>query len=96
MYIQTIPNRTSPPVILLREGFRENGKVAKRTPDPERFAHLLGSSWLRCPWIIFAVSMPALFGTLRAWVDWRARITALPARLRVCWPVLRGRWWHCE
>ena len=49
MYFQTIPNRTSPPVILLREGFRENGKVVKRTPDPERFAHLLGSSWPRCP-----------------------------------------------
>ena len=37
-----------------------------RTPDAERFAHLMGSSWLRCPWIIFAVSMPALFGSLWA------------------------------
>ena len=31
MYIETIPNRTSPPAILLREGYRENGKVLKRT-----------------------------------------------------------------
>ena len=31
MYIETIPNRTSPPAILLREGYRENGKVVKRT-----------------------------------------------------------------
>jgi hypothetical protein len=31
MYIQTIPNRGSPPAILLREGFREDGKVKNRT-----------------------------------------------------------------
>jgi len=31
MYIATIPNRTSPPAILLREGYRENGKVKTRT-----------------------------------------------------------------
>ena len=31
MYIETIPNRNSPPAILLREGYRENGKVRKRT-----------------------------------------------------------------
>ena len=31
VYIETIPNRTSPPAILLREGYRENGKVVKRT-----------------------------------------------------------------
>lgn len=31
MYIETIPNRNSPPAILLREGHRENGKVVKRT-----------------------------------------------------------------
>jgi len=30
-YIETIPSRTSPPTILLREGYRENGKVVKRT-----------------------------------------------------------------
>jgi hypothetical protein len=31
VYIEIIPNRTSPPAILLREGYRENGKVVKRT-----------------------------------------------------------------
>jgi hypothetical protein len=31
MYIATIPNRNSPPAILLRESFRENGKVKNRT-----------------------------------------------------------------
>lgn len=31
MYIESIPNRDSPPAVLLRESFRENGKVRKRT-----------------------------------------------------------------
>jgi hypothetical protein len=31
MYIEAIPNRGSPPAILLRESFRENGQVKKRT-----------------------------------------------------------------
>jgi transposase len=31
MYIATVPNRQSPPAILLRESFRENGKVRNRT-----------------------------------------------------------------
>jgi hypothetical protein len=31
MYIETVPNRTSPPAILLRESYREAGKVRKRT-----------------------------------------------------------------
>jgi len=31
MYIETISNRNSPPAILLRESYRENGKVKKRT-----------------------------------------------------------------
>jgi transposase len=31
MYIETVPNRNSPPAILLREGFREGGKIIKRT-----------------------------------------------------------------
>ena len=30
-YIATIPNRSSPPAILLREGYREDGKVKTRT-----------------------------------------------------------------
>ena len=31
MYIDIVPNRKSPPAILLRESYRENGKVKKRT-----------------------------------------------------------------
>src|SRR5258705_10975092 len=40
MYIATIPNRSSPPAILLRESFREHGKVKNRT-----LANLSG--WVR-------------------------------------------------
>ncbi len=31
MYIERVPNRKSPPAVLLRESWRENGKVRKRT-----------------------------------------------------------------
>src|ERR1700693_4856996 len=31
MYIEAVPNRNSPPAILLRESFRVGGKVRKRT-----------------------------------------------------------------
>ena len=31
MYIETVPNRGSPPAILLRESYREDGKIKKRT-----------------------------------------------------------------
>ena len=31
MYIDTVPNRSSPPAVLLRESSREGGKIRKRT-----------------------------------------------------------------
>jgi hypothetical protein len=31
MYIERVPNRNSPPAILLRESYREGKKVRKRT-----------------------------------------------------------------
>ena len=31
MYIERVPNRNSPPTILLRESYRQDGKVRKRT-----------------------------------------------------------------
>lgn len=31
MYVESVPNRNSPPAILLRESYREGGKVRKRT-----------------------------------------------------------------
>lgn len=44
MYIESVPNRDSPPAILLRESYRDGGKVKKRTLlnisdwPPERIA----------------------------------------------------------
>src|SRR4029077_18947497 len=44
MHIESVPNRNSPPAILLRESYREGGKVKKRTLlnlsdwPPERIA----------------------------------------------------------
>ncbi len=46
MYIDVVPNRTSPPAVLLREAWRENGKIKKRTLanlshlDPQVIEHL--------------------------------------------------------
>ena len=31
MYIESVPNRNSPPAVLLRESYREGDKVKKRT-----------------------------------------------------------------
>ena len=31
MYIETVPNRGSPPAILLRESYRDGGRIRKRT-----------------------------------------------------------------
>lgn len=31
MYIETVPNRNSPPAVLLRESYRDGGKIKKRT-----------------------------------------------------------------
>ena len=31
MYIDIVPNRQSPPAVLLRESYRQHGKVKKRT-----------------------------------------------------------------
>src|SRR5262245_30323319 len=31
MYVERVPNRSSPPAILLRESYREDGKIKKRT-----------------------------------------------------------------
>ena len=39
MYVETVPNRNSPPAILLREGWREGKRVRKRTiANPLRLA----------------------------------------------------------
>ncbi len=46
MYITSVPNRNSPPAILLRESYREGGKVKNRTLSnlshlPERIIELI-------------------------------------------------------
>jgi hypothetical protein len=46
------------------------------TPSGERVAAVLGESWSRCPWRVFALSLPALAGAL-----WAVRGLA-PTRLR--------------
>ena len=44
MYIEAVPNRNSPPAILLRESYREGGKVRKRALQPSDWpiAHIEG------------------------------------------------------
>jgi hypothetical protein len=36
------------------------------TPSGERAPHLLGHSWLMCPWGVLALSLPSLAGALQA------------------------------
>jgi|SRR5688572_25386261 len=31
MYVESVPNRNSPPAVLLRESYRKDGKICKRT-----------------------------------------------------------------
>ena len=31
MYVERVPNRSSPPAVLLRESYREDGRIKKRT-----------------------------------------------------------------
>lgn len=71
MYIETIPNRNSPPAILLRESFRKGKKVLKRTLSNlshwpaqkiENFRRLLGDKPLAAPDDIFSVQRTIPFG----------------------------------
>jgi transposase len=81
MYIETVPNRGSPPAILLRESFREKGRVRKRTlanlsgwPTPlvEGFRTLLkGGVAVAAEGIRICRALPhghaaAVLGTIRA------------------------------
>jgi transposase len=81
MYIESVPNRGSPPAILLRESFREKGRVRKRTlanlsdwPSPlvEGFRTLLkGGVAVAAKGICIRRSLPhghaaAVLGTIRA------------------------------
>ena len=46
MYIEVVPNRNSPPAILVREGWREGKKIRKRTSPISPSG--LQSSWRAC------------------------------------------------
>ena len=81
MYIESVPNRSSPPAVLLRESYRQGGKVKKRTlanlshwpPElVEGFRRLLRQEQLVAPEDAFDIvrSLPhghvaAVLGTLR-------------------------------
>jgi transposase len=81
MYVERVPNRNSPPAVLLREAWREAGKIRKRTlanlshwPDDrvESLKRLLRGERLVSPQDVFAVesSLPhghveAVLGSIR-------------------------------
>jgi hypothetical protein len=53
MFIDTIPNRKSPPAVLLRESYREGGRVKKRTLA--NLSKLPRAPWQReaCWWLLW-------------------------------------------
>ena len=80
MYIATIPNRSSPPAILLRESYRQGGQVKTRTlanltdwpREPDALRHVLRGDLLVAPEDAFEIvrSLPhghvaAVLGTVR-------------------------------
>lgn len=81
MYVETVPNRNSPPAILLREGWREGKKTRKRTlanisdwpkPKIESLRRLLRNETLVSPEDVFATQqtlphghVEAILGTIR-------------------------------
>jgi len=81
MYIETVPNRNSPPAILLREGWREGKKTRKRTlanlsdwpgPKIETLRRLLRDEPLVSPDDLFSTErtlphghVEAVLGTIR-------------------------------
>ena len=97
MYIESVPNRNSPPAILLREAWREGKEVHKRTianlsdwpkPKVEALRRLLKNEPLISPKEAFAVeqSLPhghveAILGTLRK----------LGLEKLICWRPCRER-----
>ena len=75
MYIATVPNRSSPPAILLREGYREGGKVKNRTlanlsqwpaPKVDLLRRLLRDEALAPVDALFAVVASTLHGHVQA------------------------------
>ena len=75
MYVATIPNRGSPPAILLRESYREAGKTKNRT-----LANL--SDW---PSERIELFRAVLRGDKLAPVGRTASKSAAPSRMATCW-----------
>jgi len=75
MYIDIVPNRNSPPAVLLRQGWREGGKVCKRTLanltdwpacKVERLRRLLRDEPLLAPEEAFAIERSLPHGHVEA------------------------------
>jgi hypothetical protein len=56
MYVATVPNRGSPPAILLRESYREGGKV-KMTAATWVISFLILVLWIALLAIVIAVNI---------------------------------------
>jgi transposase len=75
MYIDIVPNRGSPPAVLLREGWREGGKICKRTlanlsgwpaPKVELLRRLLRDEPLLAPEAAFGIERSLPHGHVEA------------------------------
>ena len=85
MYISIVPNRDSPPAILLREGWREGKKTRQRTvanlsdwPQEkiETFRRLLRDEPLISPHDLFTTQKTAPHGQVEAMVEMIDRLQA--------------------
>jgi transposase len=83
MYIDTVPNRNSPPAVLLREAWREGNKTRKRTlanlsdwpPEKiETFRRLLRDERLVSPEDLFATQKTLPHGHLQAILEMIGRL----------------------
>ena len=97
MYVERVPNRNSPPAILLREAWREDGRIRKRTlanlsdwPDEkvENFRRLLRGDRLVSPDEAFSITssrphghVEAVLGTMRK-LELPSLIGSKPSRER--------------
>src|SRR5580692_2546547 len=110
MYIETVPNRNSPPAILLREGWREGNKTRKRTlanlsdwPQEkiETFRRLLRDEPLVSPQDLLATQKTLPHGHVEALLlairklGLDSLVSAKPCRERdLVLAMIVGRWLH--
>src|SRR5215470_11878317 len=83
MYIDTVPNRNSPPAVLLREAWREGNKTRKRTlanlsdwpkEKIETFRRLLRNERLVSPQDLFTTQQTLPHGHVQAVLEMIARL----------------------